>query len=234
MIVRPIHTRVFKEGEDLLAFITKYIPRLKEGSVLVVTSKIAALSEHRTSARGDARAKEKLIRAESEWARPTKYVWLTVKDGMMMPNAGVDESNGNGKIILLPRDSFKAAETIRTALKKQFKLKRLGVIVTDSRTLPLRAGVVGVALGYAGFSGVRDYRGKPDIFGRKLVMTMTDVADALASAAVLEMGEGKERRPLAIIEGAPVEFREKITRNELRIALADDMYRPLFKRFSKK
>ncbi|OGG73346.1 hypothetical protein A3A38_01495 [Candidatus Kaiserbacteria bacterium RIFCSPLOWO2_01_FULL_53_17] len=229
MKVRAIKTRIFKEGESLEDFISKYVPRLKEGSILVITSKIVALSEKRTAVRGDARAKEKLIRAESEWVRPTKYVWLTLKDGMMMPNAGIDESNGNGKIILLPRDSFKAAEKVRTALKKRLKLKRLGVIITDSRTLPLRAGVVGIAVGYAGIKGVRDYRGKPDIFGRKLVMTRTDVADALASAAVVEMGEGKEQQPLCVIENAPVEFREKILRSELRIALNDDMYRPLFK-----
>ena len=210
MKVRAIKTRIFKEGESLEDFISKYVPRLKEGSILVITSKIVALSEKRTAVRGDARAKEKLIRAESEWVRPTKYVWLTLKDGMMMPNAGIDESNGNGKIILLPRDSFKAAEKVRTALKKRLKLKRLGVIITDSRTLPLRAGVVGIAVGYAGIKGVRDYRGKPDIFGRKLVMTRTDVADALASAAVVEMGEGKEQQPLCVIENAPVEFREKI------------------------
>jgi len=230
MIVQAIKTRIFKEGENLNSFISEYVPRLKEGSLLVVTSKIVALSEKRTASLGNAKTKEKLIRSESEWARPTKYVWLTVKDGIMMPNAGVDESNGDGKIILLPGDSFKAAEAIRKALRKRFKLKRLGVVITDSRTLPLRAGVVGVAIGYAGFQGVRDYRGRPDIFGRKLKMTRTDIADGLASAAVLCMGEGREKQPLALIEDAPVEFREKIKRSELHIALKDDMYLPLFKK----
>lgn len=94
----------------------------------------------------------------------------------------------------------------------------------------MRAGVTGIALGYAGFRGVRDYRGKPDIFGRKLKVTMTDVADSLATAATLVMGEGAERTPLCIIEDAPVEFVGKVNRREIQISAKDDMYAPLFRR----
>jgi coenzyme F420-0:L-glutamate ligase/coenzyme F420-1:gamma-L-glutamate ligase len=95
--------------------------------------------------------------------------------------------------------------------------------------MPLRAGVVGVALGYAGFKGLRDYRGKKDVFGRKLKITQTDVADSLATAAILAMGEGNERQPLAIVTHAPVEFTDRVNRKELLIPFKDDMYRPLFK-----
>lgn len=103
------------------------------------------------------------------------------------------------------------------------------MIITDSRIMPLRAGVVGVALGYAGFKGLRDYRGKKDIFGRKLKYTQTDMADALASAAIAVMGEGSERQPLCVIENAPVEFTVRTNKRELLVSPADDMYRPLFK-----
>lgn len=228
MIITPIKTRIFKEGEDLLRFITNHIPRVRKESIVVVTSKIIALSEGRTASIGDARAKERLIRAESELAIPTKYVWLTVTDGMVMASAGIDESNANGKLILLPRDSFRSARILRKALQRRYRVKRLGVLVTDSRTLPFRAGVTGVALGYAGFRGIRDYRGAPDIFGRKFKFSRTDVADGLAAAAVLVMGEGDEQQPLALIEKAPVEFCDVINRRELRISIEDDMYRPLF------
>lgn len=100
----------------------------------------------------------------------------------------------------------------------------------------MRAGVTGIALGYAGFRGVRDYRGKKDLFGRKLKVTMTDVADSLATAATLVMGEGAERQPLAIIEDAPVEFVDGFDRltarkKEVQIAAKDDMYAPLFRNF---
>jgi len=104
----------------------------------------------------------------------------------------------------------------------------VGVLVTDSRILPLRAGIVGVALGYAGFKGVRDYRGTPDIFGRVLKLSRTDVADSLAAAAVLQMGEGAEQQPLALITDARVEFTERTSRRELRIDPKEDLYRPLF------
>lgn len=228
MIIRPTKTRVFEEGEDLYAFVIHYLKKVPERSVVVVTSKIVALSERRTAIATDDHAKEKLIRAESEFALKTKYVWLTIKDGTVMASAGIDESNANSKVILLPKDSFKAARVLRKKLQQKYKVKELGVLITDSRTIPLRAGVVGVALGYAGFRGVRDYRGTPDIFGRTLVFSRTDVADSLATAAVLTMGEGNEQRPLAIVTKAPIEFRDTISRTELHIDIEDDMYRPLF------
>lgn len=223
-------TRIFREREDLLSFIEAHVRKLPECSIVVVTSKIVALAEGRTASVFSKQEKDALIKRESVKAIRTKHVWLTVKDGMLMANAGVDESNADGKIILLPKDSFAAARSIRRRLKAHFRLKRIGVIITDSRTVPLKAGVMGVALGYAGFKGLREYRGKPDIFGRKLKMTRTDVADSLAAAAVLLMGEGDERKPLAIVYGAPVEFADTVKRSELSIAIEDDMYRPFFRR----
>ncbi|MDO8676035.1 MAG: coenzyme F420-0:L-glutamate ligase [Candidatus Azambacteria bacterium] len=233
MIIRSIKTRIFQEGEDLLYFITNYFKKLPEKSVIVVTSKIAALAERRTAAAENERMKEKLIRAESDLAIPTKYVWLTVKDGMVMASAGIDESNANGKLILLPKDSFKTARDLHKKLCQKYGTKRLGVLITDSRTVPLRAGVTGVAIGYAGFRGIRDYRGTPDIFGRKFKFSRTNIADSLAAAAVLGMGEGNEQQPLAIIERAPVEFRDRVNRAELRIDIQEDMYRPLFSKLPK-
>lgn len=233
MIIKPIKTRVFREGEDLFLFIARYCKKLPEYSVIVVTSKIVALSEGRTAVAENTKAKDNLIRAESEFALPTKYVWLTIKDGMIMASAGIDESNADGKLILLPKDSFKTARSLREKLRRKHSVKHLGVLITDSRTMPLRAGITGVALGYAGFRGIKDYRGKPDIFGRKFKFSRTNVADSLAAAAALVMGEGNERQPLAIIKGAPIEFCDKTRRQELRIDIRDDMYRPLFLKLPK-
>ena len=228
MNIQPIRTRVFTESEDLVQFIVQHVPVLKNGSVLAVTSKIVALAEGSVVRATSSRAKEAIIRAESEWQRQAKHGKLTLKDGLLMWNAGVDESNAKGNIVLLPKDSFKVAEQLRRKLTKLYKVKLMGVVITDSRVMPLRAGVVGIALGYAGFKGLRDYRGKADIFGRKLKFTQTDIADSLATAAVLVMGEGKEQRPLCVIEDAPVEFSAKVNRKELVISPKDDMYRPLF------
>ena len=224
MEVRAIRTRVFKEKEDLISFITHHIPKFADGSILAVTSKIVALSEGRTA---DSSQKERLIRSESEWALQAKQGKITLKDGVLMWNAGIDTSNADGKIVLLPKDSFKAAATLRRELLKRYKIKKMGVIITDSRIMPLRAGVVGIAVGYAGFKGIYDYRGKKDIFGDMYHVTRTDVADSLATAAVLTMGEGNEQRPLAILADTPVQFTERVDRDELEVPPEDDMYRPL-------
>src|SRR3989338_9019126 len=128
MIIKPIKTRVFQEGEDLFSFITDYFKKIRERSVLVVTSKIVALAEKRTAIAENVQTKEKLIRSESEFAIPTKLVWLTIKDGMVMASAGIDESNANGRFILLPKDSFKRARFLRKKLQKKYNLKQLGVL----------------------------------------------------------------------------------------------------------
>src|SRR3989338_2452302 len=94
MQVRPVKTRIFKQGDDLIAFVEKYIPKLENGSILAVTSKVVALAEGRVASVKD---KEKVIRRESTWAKKTKHVWLTEKAGMILANAGVDESNADGK-----------------------------------------------------------------------------------------------------------------------------------------
>ncbi|MBI3638146.1 coenzyme F420-0:L-glutamate ligase [Candidatus Wolfebacteria bacterium] len=228
MVIKPIKTRIFKEGDDLFSFIASCFKKLPEQSIIAITSKIVALSEKRTAAISNAKSKEKLIRAESEFAIPTKYAWLTIKDGMIMASAGIDESNANNKFILLPKDSFKTARLLREKLQQRYSVKQLGILITDSRTMPFRAGATGAAIGYAGFRGIKDYRGAPDIFGRKFKFSRTDIANSLAAAAVFTMGEGNEQQPVAIIEKAPVEFRDKIYRKELYISIKNDMYRPLF------
>jgi len=228
MQITPIKTRIFQENEDLFLFVLKYIKKIKEGSILVVTSKIVALAEGRTVVYENEKQKDALIKKESDLLIKTKIVWLSFKDGTVMANAGIDESNARGKLIFLPKDSFTSAEILRQKLIRHFNLKKLGILITDSRLLPFRAGAVGMAVGYAGFKGVRNYIGKKDIFGRTLKMSSTDVADSLATSAVLCMGEGKEQKPLVLITDVPVEFMNKINRKELKIDPKKDLYLPLF------
>ena len=229
MHVRAVKTRVFKEADDLAEFIVRAIPKLKNGSVLAVTSKIVALAECRTA---DPKDKEKLIKKESTWQLQAKWGKITLKDGILMWNAGIDTSNAAGKIVLLPKDSFKAAARICAQLKKHYRIKNLGILITDSRIMPLRAGVVGIALGYAGFKGLKDYRGKKDLFGEKYQVTRTDIADSLATAAVLEMGEGNEQTPIAVIEDVEdiafndVDYTQE---NPLIMDKERDIYAPLIK-----
>jgi dihydrofolate synthase / folylpolyglutamate synthase len=233
MKIKPIKTRIFHEDEDLTEFILRYVKSLGEESILVVTSKIVALSEGRTVECQDEKEKIRLIKAESEFALKSKYTWFTIKDSMVMASAGLDASNANGKIILLPRDSFESAQIVRDALRKKFGIKKLGVLITDSRIFPLRRGVSGVALGYAGFKGLNDYVGKKDIFGRVFKIASTNIPDCLSSASVLCMGEGKEQMPLAVITDAPVVFTNKVNKKELYIDPREDLYGPLFSNIKK-
>jgi len=230
MEIKAIKTRIFKPNENILLFIENYLPKITEKSIIIVTSKIVALSEGRFIKKNDAATKKKIIKSESDFILPTKYVYFTIKDGTVMADAGVDESNANNNLILLPKNSFLSAVKIRTYFKKKYKLRNLGVIITDSRCLPLRAGIVGIALGYAGIKGLKDYRKKLDIFGRAFKYSKVDIADSLATAAVLCMGEGNEQQPLAVIKNAPIEYSDKLNKNEIKIDIKEDIYGPMFKK----
>lgn len=229
MQIKPIKTRIFREHENLADFIEEHIKKLPERSVLVVTSKIVALSEGRTLPIIDETTREKAIKAESEIAIRTPYTWLTLKDGLLMSSAGIDQSNAEkGGLILLPKDSYRSAAKLRKELMKRYRIKELAVLIPDSRVLPLRQGAVGVSMGYAGMKGIKDYRGTKDLFGREFHISRANMPDALASAAVLVMGEGTERHPLALISGAPIVFSDRVNRKEMSIEPENDMYRPFF------
>ena len=235
MLIQANKTSIFRENEELLPFVLKYLKKIPkknlENSVLAVTSKIVALSERRTRELKNKKDKIKLIKKESDFILNKNFLF-TLKDGMVMAFAGIDESNGDGKLILLPKDSFKSAAILRKKLIQKYNLKNLGVLITDSGFIPLRSGAVGMAIGYAGFQGVKNYIGKKDIFGRVLKMSKTNIADSLAASAVLSMGEGSERQPLAIITNVPVVFTEKMNKKEMKINIKKDIYAPLFNKLS--
>ena len=228
MKIKAIKTRIFKPREDLLVFLDRYFSKVQEKDILVVTSKIVALSEGRFCDQIDPATKMKIIQQESDFVLPTEKVFLTVNNGMLMANAGVDESNADNKLILLPKDSFQTAQKIRKYFCQKYNLQDLGVIITESRCLPLRMGTVGVALGYAGFKGLKKYMGQKDLFGRPFEYSRVDIADSLATSAVLCMGEGTERKPIAVIKDSPVEFSDRTNKKELNIDMKEDIYKPLF------
>lgn len=131
---------------------------------------------------------------------------LTAKNGVISPNAGLDRSNSpSGKVVLLPREPFQTAESIRQALQTKLGC-RIGVILTDSWLMPGRYGTTGVAIATAGFRPIRDERGKLDLFGKPMAVTQIGLADALAACAQIVMGERDEATPLAVIRGAQLEL----------------------------
>lgn len=230
--VKALETELFSPGEDLAAFIVRNVPRAEVGerAVLAVTSKIVSLAENRLVPRASI-DKASLVRREADvFLGEAGYgCMLTVKEGLFIPSAGIDESNSaGGDFILYPEKPFEAARALWEALRKEWGLRELGVLLTDSRTFPLRWGVTGCCLSYWGFRAVKSMIGTQDLFGRELQMTKINRADALAAAAVLVMGEGRERRPLAVLRGMDCEFTEHTDPSELRIEPEDDLYWPLF------
>lgn len=228
----PIRTGIFQPDESLSAFVLESLREhpLKEGDILAVTTKIVSLAEGRLVPRASVDKRELIEReADQVLAELAHNCTLTLKHGLMMISAGIDESNSpTGDYILYPEDPWASAARLRTELCARFGLRNLGVLLTDSHTIPLRRGVVGISLAHAGFRGTRDCVGEKDVFGRELKFTHQDIADALAAAAVLLMGEGGERRPLVLIEGADAEFLDGEDDSPLRMRPEEDLYYPFF------
>lgn len=127
------------------------------------------------------------------------------KLGFVMANAGVDRSNVSADgmkepVLLLPADPDRSAVALKAALDKAFAAD-VGVVISDSVGRAWRNGTVGLALGAAGLPALDDRRGRPDLFGRKLEVTEVALADQIAAAAAIAMGEGDEGRPLVLVRG---------------------------------
>ena len=238
--VEAIETPIFKLGDSLANFIQTSLekagvdPKRLEGKILIITSKIVSLSEKRIVPKSEI-SKEALVKRESDhYMGEIAYgCFLTIKNGLFIPSAGIDESNAEGDFyILYPADPYQAALEIRNTLAGFWNLKNLGVILSDSKVTPLRGGVTGVSLAHAGFRGVNSHVGQPDLFGTPLKMTTVNVADALAAAAVVCMGEANESCPLALVT-ADVHFQTsdaKTSEKEVSIPMDFDLYGPMFKR----
>jgi putative folate metabolism gamma-glutamate ligase len=238
MKVEAVHThKITAEDQDLLILLDNYLPPLEEASIVAITSKIVAITQGRL-VKTDAVDKHALIEAEADLFLPRgarRYdVSLTITRNIIIANAGIDESNGNGYYVLWPHDPQQVANTVRAHLRQRFGLNHLGVIITDSITTPLCWGVTGAAIAHSGFLAVNNFVGHPDIFGRALNMTKVNIANALAAAAVLVMGEADEQTPLAVLRSLPfVPFETNdptpAELQGLHIALEDDLYAPLLK-----
>jgi coenzyme F420-0:L-glutamate ligase/coenzyme F420-1:gamma-L-glutamate ligase len=215
-----------KPGDDLGALLiaalrrAQIIPRDKD--VIVVAQKVVSKAEGRfvdlksvtPSARAAALAREvekdprlvEVILSEStEVVRKRVNVLIVAhRLGFVMANAGVDQSNvdesGGETVLLLPRDPDASAAALKQRLDREFGAN-LAVIINDSFGRPWRMGVVGVALGVAGIPAMRNMIGDPDLFGRKLRVTEIAVADEIAAAASLVMGQGAEGLPAVHVRG---------------------------------
>lgn len=227
-----IKTRIVLPPEDdIFAVITESLNDVQEGDVLLISSKVVAIGEGRTVPAG-AVDKTELVRAEADYLIPTDYrpFPLTIKNHTFLGAAGIDESNGNGYYILLPEDCFASAQRLYDFICATFQVKNLGVIITDSRSLPLRFGASGVALGWWGMRPLQSHIGEPDLFGRPFVYERSNIVDGIAAAANLVGGETDECTPLVIARGVPnLTFVSHNTRDELFSPYEEDTFRVLYK-----
>ncbi len=157
--------------------------------------------------------------------RPNSLITET-RNGIVCANAGVDRSNVEGErnVVLLPKDSNASAQKIRQEIKRQTGCD-VAVIVSDTHGRPFRMGEINVAIGVAGIKPMRDRRGEKDLFGYVLRIKQTAVADELASAAELVIGQANEGIPVAIIRGYRYQMTENASTAELNRPKEKDFFR---------
>jgi coenzyme F420-0:L-glutamate ligase/coenzyme F420-1:gamma-L-glutamate ligase len=230
-------------GDDIVDIIMQALQgsdiMLCSGDVVVIAQKIVSKAENcyvdlreiipSRSAQAlamevnkDPRLVEVILSESSEVVRHKPGVLVTAhRLGFVLANAGVDISNvdqdlGDDRVLLLPRDPDGTCAEIQSQLTKHTGAE-VGIIINDSHGRAWRNGTVGVALGSAGLPALLDLRGTPDLYGVCLEVTQVGLADELASAASLLMGQAAEGQPVVHIRGLPY---------PLRTGTASDLLRP--------
>ena len=204
------------EDNDILIFAQKIVSKAEGRAVNLasVTPSQRAL-ELATQTEKDPRLVELILRESNEILR-TRLGTIIVehKLGFVCANAGIDHSNVAGVgntaeewVLLLPAEPDRSAEMIRKKIESKTG-KQVGVLIIDSHGRAWRNGTVGVAIGIAGLPGLQDLRGNPDLFGFTLRITQVGVADELAAAASLVMGQAAEGIPVIHVRGFPYSLRE--------------------------
>ncbi len=220
-----IKTGLIHHGEEILPLLLSGINNLDltlaDGDILVIAESALATAEGRLVSLDHVKPSQEAKELASQYELDPRLAEIVLKEsdeivggipgfllctskGNLLPNAGVDGSNApDGMVSLLPADPNKSARMIREEI---FRLKNVSVavLVIDSRTHPMRYGCSGVAIGCSGIPSVLDERGKRDLFGRELKVTRRAIADNIASAAELLMGEADEGIPAVLVRGLDI------------------------------
>jgi len=232
-------TPIVKIGDDvseiLIGSAEKNAMGFKEGDILVVTSKIISIAEGRVIDLAKVSPSEfacsiaglvdkspshveVILREARSIVRMRQKVIITeTKHGFICANSGVDQSNVEGEncAVILPKDPDKNARDIRKEIKERCGVD-VAVIVSDTFGRPFRQGVLNITVGCSGLIPVVDLRGEEDLFGYKLQSTEIAVADELAAAAGLLMGQTDARIPAVIIRGYRYKKGEILARKIVR------------------
>lgn len=204
------------QDEDVLVFAQKIISKAEGRAVnLATVTPSQSAVELSKKTEKDARVVELILQESNEILR-TRIGAIIVehKLGFVCANAGIDHSNVAGAgdpaeewVLLLPAEPDVSARKLRDQIKSRTG-KQVGILIIDSHGRAWRNGTVGVAIGIAGLPGLEDLRGNPDLFGYTLQVTQVGVADELAAAASLMMGQAAEGTPVVHVRGFPYALRE--------------------------
>jgi coenzyme F420-0:L-glutamate ligase/coenzyme F420-1:gamma-L-glutamate ligase len=216
------------EGDDLAALIAAAASELRDGDVVVVTSKVVSKAEGRLIPAGDDREATRLAAVDAEMVRLVAARGRTriveTRSGLVMANAGVDTSNiGKDTIALLPVDSDVSARRIRAGLRERLGVD-VAVLITDTFGRPWRQGLTDVAIGLAGMSALRSHIGDVDDYGNELGMTEVAEADELASAAELVAGK-LSGVPVVVVHGYAAVPDDGLGASALVRSASDDLFR---------
>jgi coenzyme F420-0:L-glutamate ligase len=212
---------------DIIVISSKYLS-ISEGSIVKLKNvKVSKRARNIASRYHLSPQITELVLRESNYVFPgVPGFLLTVRQGIIAPNAGIDKSNvPSGFVALYPRRPFESAEYLRRKFFNRFGINT-GIVIADSRIMPMRIGTVGVAIANAGFEPVKDERGKKDLFGRTLKVTFKAIADSIATMGVAVMGEANESTPVAVVRGMEtISTTRSLSWRDLAIEPKDDIYR---------
>ena len=232
--VIPIKTDLIKPNADFIeVFKASLIANnieIKNYDILVIAESVLATMQGRIVNLDTIHPSEKAIQLAKEYEMDPRYVdvimnesdiiyggvknvLLCKKLGNLLANAGVDQSNAPiDHVVLLP--NLQELTELRKKVEDFYGIQ-IGMILTDSRTQALRRGVIGLALATTGFEPVESFIGRKDLYGKELKFTYRALADDIACAAQIEMGESDESIPFVIVRGIKAKFSDNLDSNLL-------------------
>ncbi len=198
--VRPVEgLPEIEPGADLVGLLVGAMPDLRDGDIVVVTSKVVSKAEGRVVEATDREAAIDVETVRVVASRDGTRI-VETRHGLVLAAAGVDASNTRaGTVLLLPVDPDASARLIRTGIRERAGAD-VGVVVSDTLGRPWRQGLTDAAIGLAGLAPLDDFRGRVDGHGNPLQQTVVAVADEIAAAADLVKGK-LSGVPAAVVRG---------------------------------
>lgn len=225
-------TNIELHNEDILVVAQKIVSKSEGRMVDINTVRPSAQAiELAQKAEKDPRVVELMLQESNEVVRVrVGTIIVEHKLGFVCANAGIDHSNVAGDanenqeyVLLLPKDPDQSARNIREQIKQKTG-RDIGVMIVDSHGRAWRNGTVGICIGLSGLPALIDERGWKDLFGYTLKITIVGVADELAAAASLMMGQAAEGKPAVHVRGFPYPLREGSLKELIR-PKAQDLFR---------